>query len=82
MGHPMEQFFTIDIALSAQTWRSVLMMGFGGMLPGKCAVGADLTSVSVISLTAMVAQLSKWIPVCLPDLMIDREQCFGIGTLA
>jgi len=38
-----------------------VLMGFGGMLAGGCAVGAGVTGGSVMSLTAWVALLCMWI---------------------
>ena len=38
-----------------------VMMGFGGMLAGGCAVGAGVTGGSVLSLTAWVALFAMWI---------------------
>jgi len=38
-----------------------VLMGFGGMLAGGCAVGAGVTGGSVMSLTAWVALFCMWI---------------------
>ena len=38
-----------------------VLMGFGGMLAGGCAVGAGVTGGSVLSLTAWLALLSMWL---------------------
>ncbi len=58
-----------------------VMMGFGGMLAGGCAVGAGLTGVSVLSLTALVALSSMWVFAGLTDIIMDREKTIGMGTL-
>ncbi len=58
-----------------------VMMGFGGMLAGGCAVGAGLTGVSVFSLTALVALSSMWIFSGLTDMIVDREKDITIGAL-
>jgi uncharacterized membrane protein YedE/YeeE len=59
-----------------------VMMGFGGMLAGGCAVGAGLTGVSVFSLTALVALSSMWVSAGLTDMILDRKQSFSISILA
>ena len=38
-----------------------VLMGFGGMLAGGCAVGAGVTGGSILSLTAWAALVSMWI---------------------
>lgn len=38
-----------------------ILMGFGSMLAGGCAVGAGVSGGSILSLTAWVAVLSMWI---------------------
>ena len=58
-----------------------VMMGFGGMLAGGCAVGAGLTGVSVLSLTALVALSSMWISAGLTDMIVDRKQSLSFGDL-
>jgi len=58
-----------------------VMMGFGGMLAGGCAVGAGLTGVSVLSLTALVALSAMWVSAGLTDMIIDREKKFSFQFL-
>ncbi len=58
-----------------------VMMGFGGMLAGGCAVGAGLTGVSVFSLTAIVALSAMWVSAGITDMVVDREKGFRFGTL-
>jgi uncharacterized membrane protein YedE/YeeE len=50
-----------------------VMMGFGGMLAGGCAVGAGLTGGSVFSLTALIALTAMWFSAGLTDMVVDRE---------
>jgi len=50
-----------------------VLMGFGGMLAGGCAVGAAMTGSSVFALTAVVALLAMAVSGGLTDAMIDRE---------
>lgn len=55
-----------------------VLMGFGGMLAGGCAVGAVMTGGSVFSLTAWVALLSMWAGGGAMDYLVDRNR----GSLA
>jgi len=50
-----------------------VLMGFGGMLAGGCAVGAVMTGGSVFSLTAWVAFVAMWIGGGITDLLVDRR---------
>jgi uncharacterized membrane protein YedE/YeeE len=50
-----------------------VLMGFGGMLAGGCAVGAAVTGSSVFALTAVVALVSMAVFGGLTDAMFDRE---------
>ena len=54
-----------------------VLMGFGGMAAGGCAVGAGVTGGSVLSLTAWVALLSMWIGAGAAGLLLERAE--GIG---
>lgn len=49
-----------------------VLMGFGSMLAGGCAVGAGVTGGSVMALTAWVALFFMWLSAGLTDLLIDR----------
>lgn len=59
-----------------------VLMGFGGMAAGGCAVGAGVTGGSVLSLTAWVALLAMWIGAGLAALLLDRPSAAGIGARA
>lgn len=50
-----------------------VLMGFGGMLAGGCAVGAGVTGGSVMALTAWLALLSMWLAAGLADAFFDRH---------
>jgi uncharacterized membrane protein YedE/YeeE len=50
-----------------------VMMGFGGMLAGGCAVGAGLSGGSMFSLTALIALTAMWFSAGLTDLIVYRE---------
>ncbi|MXN65614.1 YeeE/YedE family protein [Stappia sp. GBMRC 2046] len=47
-----------------------ILMGFGGMLAGGCAVGAGITGGSVLSLTAWVALLAMWLSAGVTDRLM------------
>lgn len=61
------QGFTAETG-TARYFAGAVMMGFGGMLAGGCAVGAGVTGGSVLSLTAWVALLAMWISAGLTHL--------------
>jgi len=50
-----------------------VLMGFGGMLAGGCAVGAGLTGGSIFSLTALIALTAMWFSAGLTDLILYRQ---------
>jgi uncharacterized membrane protein YedE/YeeE len=49
-----------------------VLMGFGGMLAGGCAVGAGVTGGSIFALTAWLTLAAMWAAAGLTDLVIDR----------
>lgn len=49
-----------------------MMMGFGGMLAGGCAVGAGLSGAAVFSLTAWVTLFAMWASAALTDRWLDH----------
>ena len=59
-----------------------VLMGFGGMLAGGCAVGAGITGGSVMSATAWVALLAMWIGAGAADALIDRRGAAGAAGVA
>lgn len=59
-----------------------VMMGFGGMAAGGCAVGAGVTGGSVLSLTAWVALLAMWIGAGLAGVLLDRPLGAGRSPAA
>ena len=65
------QTFTEETGLSRYILGAVLM-GFGGMLAGGCAVGAGITGGSVMAITAWVALLFMWLAAGVTDAIIDR----------
>ncbi|MGA0102027.1 MAG: YeeE/YedE family protein [Burkholderiaceae bacterium] len=48
-----------------------ILMGFGSMLAGGCAVGAGVTGGAIFALTAWVSLLGMWIGAGLADRLID-----------
>jgi hypothetical protein len=66
------QTFTEETGLSRYLIGAVLM-GFGGMLAGGCAVGAGVTGGAVMALTAWVALFFMWLAAGLTDRLIDAR---------
>lgn len=50
-----------------------MLMGFGAMLAGGCAVGAGVTGGAIFALTAWVSLFGMWLGAGLTDRLIDRE---------
>ncbi|MGA1028266.1 MAG: YeeE/YedE family protein [Burkholderiaceae bacterium] len=48
-----------------------ILMGFGSMLAGGCAVGAGVTGGAIFALTAWVSLLGMWMGAGLADRLID-----------
>ena len=67
------QSFTQETGLARYIAGAVLM-GFGGMLAGGCAVGAGITGGAVMALTAWTALLSMWLAAGLTDALIDKPR--------
>lgn len=51
-----------------------MLMGFGAMLAGGCAVGAGVSGGAIFSLTAWVALVGMWVGAGATDLLLDRAQ--------
>ena len=51
-----------------------ILMGFGGMLAGGCAVGAGVTGGSLLAVTAWVALTAMWLAAGLTDYVLDRPR--------
>lgn len=49
-----------------------VLMGFGAMLAGGCAVGAGVTGASVFALTAWLVLGGMWCGAAITDLVVDR----------
>lgn len=50
-----------------------MLMGFGGMLAGGCAVGAGVSGASVFTLTAWVTLVAIWAAAAATDAVVDRH---------
>ena len=51
-----------------------LLMGFGGMLAGGCAVGAGVSGAAVFTLTSFVTLATIWAAAVLTDRLLDRPR--------
>lgn len=54
-----------------------VLMGFGSMLAGGCAVGAGMTGGSIFALTAWLALVGMWAGAGVVDRWLDREEVLG-----
>lgn len=50
-----------------------VLMGFGAMLAGGCAVGAGVTGASVFALTAWIVLGGMWLGAGITDYLVDRR---------
>ena len=50
-----------------------VLMGFGSMLAGGCAVGAGMSGGSIFALTAWLALLSMWVGAIIMQLAISFD---------
>jgi uncharacterized protein len=51
-----------------------ILMGFGSMLAGGCAVGAGMTGGAIFAVTAWLTLGGMWVGGGLADRLFDREQ--------
>lgn len=51
-----------------------LLMGFGGMLAGGCAVGAGVSGAAVFTLTSFVTLGAMWAAAALTDHVLDQRR--------
>jgi uncharacterized membrane protein YedE/YeeE len=59
-----------------------ILMGFGAMLAGGCAVGAGITGGAIFALTAWVALASMWLGAGIADKFIDVAPATPQGSQA
>ena len=50
-----------------------VLMGFGSMLAGGCAVGAGITGGAIFALTAWIARVGMWAGAGLTDRLLDGK---------
>jgi uncharacterized protein len=50
-----------------------MLMGFGGMLAGGCAVGAGVSGAAVFTVTSWVTLAAIWVAASATDWLIDRR---------
>jgi hypothetical protein len=60
-GHSMRRYLA-----------GALLMGFGGMLAGGCAVGAGVSGAAIFALTAWISLIGMWLGAGLTDRLIDN----------
>lgn len=73
-----------SFATPAQTLRYALgaaFMGFGGVLAGGCTIGAGLTGVSALSVSAMIALVAMMAGGAAADRLWDRRRQGGAGLV-
>ncbi|CAL8981659.1 hypothetical protein RHODGE_RHODGE_01745 [Rhodoplanes serenus] len=61
-GHSMRRYIV-----------GAVLMGFGGMLAGGCAVGAGVSGGAIFALTAWVTLACIWVAAGVTDWLMDRE---------
>jgi uncharacterized membrane protein YedE/YeeE len=57
-----------------------ILMGFGAMLAGGCAVGAGVTGGAVFALTAWLTLASMWAGAGVTDWLLDRHPVPAAST--
>jgi uncharacterized membrane protein YedE/YeeE len=50
-----------------------VLMGFGAMLAGGCAVGAGITGGSIFAMTAWLSLASMWVGAGITDYLMDAK---------
>lgn len=68
-GHAMRRYIV-----------GAVLMGFGSMLAGGCAVGAGVSGAAVFAVTAWVTLSGMWAGASLTDWLIDRHPAAGHVT--
>ena len=51
-----------------------VLMGFGGMLAGGCAIGNGVTGASILAGTAWLALFSMWVGAMTTDYLVDQRR--------
>lgn len=58
-----------------------MLMGFGSMLAGGCAVGAGMTGGSIFALTAWITLLGMWVGAGITDRLMDHPSATRMPDL-
>jgi uncharacterized membrane protein YedE/YeeE len=64
-----------------------VLMGFGGVMAGGCAVGAGVSGAAVFTVTSWATLLAMWLAAAFTDRLVDQPQVQpasnrGAGTAA
>jgi len=70
-GHSMRRYIV-----------GAILMGFGSMLAGGCAVGAGITGGSIFATTAWLSLVGMWLGAGLTDRVIDGGRPGGVANSA
>lgn len=62
-----------DATTMQKSMTGAVLMGFGAMLAGGCAIGAGVTGVSIFTGTAWVALTCMWIGAVVTDTLVDQR---------
>jgi uncharacterized membrane protein YedE/YeeE len=54
-----------------------VLMGFGGMLAGGCAVGAGLSGAAIFTITSWVTLCTLWLAAAVTDRLVDQRPAAG-----
>jgi uncharacterized protein len=57
-----------------------MLMGFGGMLAGGCAVGAGISGAAVFTVTSWVTLSTLWLAATVTDRWVDRRSEAPLAT--
>jgi uncharacterized membrane protein YedE/YeeE len=61
-----------DESMMRRSMPGAVLMGFGAMLAGGCAIGAGVTGGSVFAGTAWLALFCMWIGAMTTDILLDQ----------
>ncbi|KPD13166.1 YeeE/YedE family protein [Phaeobacter sp. 11ANDIMAR09] len=62
-----------DAATMRKAMIGAVLMGFGGMLAGGCAIGAGVTGGSIFTGTAWLALFFMWVGAVTTDFLVDQK---------
>lgn len=67
-------------AIMRRSMFGAVLMGFGAMLAGGCAIGAGVTGGSIFVGTAWLALLCMWIGAIVTDALVDQRGAVGVAA--